>query len=244
MSEETGNAVEVQEQPEQVTPAEVIADPAQQGTEAAPEHVEVSAEEARNSNYVPYDRFKEVIEQRNQAQSALDDRQRLLDYYATQTRRQQEYVPQQQAPTHDDDDEFVDPLEVARQAQREAQQLRAEIHASKQAEQIRSTVMGIVNALGFTNPNDAAMKVQAQMGKTLQKTGRLPDPHEIARSIRQQEIEYEKQIISRYKSQKTGGAARAASTPPPSAPVLESQPEQKAGWDTASKRIRDRLAGR
>ena len=241
MSEETGEVVETQEQPVETAPEAVVADPAEQGTAEA---LQASNDEARNNNYVPYDRFKEVIEQRNQVQQALNDRQRLLDYYSAQ-QQQQQYVPQQQQHQgYEEDDEFADPLEVARQAQREAQQLRAEIQANQQAEQIRSTVSGIVNDLGFINPQDAMLKIQGQMGVTLQQTVRLPDPHEVARAIRQQEIEYEKQIISRYKNQKTGDAARAASTPPPSAPVLEQQPAQEKGWGTASKRVLERMRGR
>lgn len=230
---------------EEFVPVESVAETETQETaapasEGNPESVEATQEEAKANNYVPYDRFKAVIEQRNQAQVALEERQRVLDYYASNNVNQ----PAAQQETYQSEDVWEDPLEVARQAKLEAQNLRAEIQASKQAEAIRSQVSSVVKDIGFTDPASASTRIQQYMGQYLTNTGKLPDVMEVARALRQQEIDYEKKIISRYTDKKTGGAARAASAPPASAPVLEQQPEKKAGWGGASKRVLERMRRR
>ena len=242
MSEDVGNVVEnqgVEVTQDPVAEIPAVADPAEQGTELYT--VAATTEEAKEKNFVPYDRFKAVIDQRNSAQTALEDRQRLLDYYSSvgQNQRQQ-FQPE---PSQAYEEELDDPVEIAKRAQSETQCLRAEIEAGRQAEVIRSEIGGAVNELGFTDPNRAYEQIQQHLGAALHRTGKLLDVREMARHLRQKEIDYEKSIISRYKTQKTGDAVRAAAPTPTSPPVLEKQPEKAKGWNDVSKRITQRIRG-
>ena len=245
MSEEVLET-EVQESPVVEEEVQVPAEPALQVDQD--ETLQVSTEEARSNNYVPYDRFKAVIEERNTAQNALEDRQRILDYYATRqssaANAQPTTAPESSNPYSDeyvsDEDKA---LRMAQAAQQDAQRLRMEIAAERQAQKVNTQIQSAIGELGFLDPQRAAQSIQQHIASSVQTTGRLPDVMEVSRSLRQSEIEYEKAIISRYKNQKSGAVAQSANPVTPSPPVLEQQPAKGEGWDSATKRIMGKLRG-
>ena len=202
------------------------------------EYVEASADEARKNNYVPYDRFREVIEARKAAEARVREQENLFAHYRQQSLQPQP-VAQEDSYSYDEDD----PLEIARAAVKRAADLEQKLEAKEQAANVRSEIQRHVTNLGFRDQGRASQQIQRDIVYALQTTGQLPDLETVARDLRQSEIEYEKNIISEYTQRKRSPDARAASQRPSSPPVVDAPAPKATGWGNATSSVLDRLKG-
>lgn len=244
MSEEN-SAVEGGQE-EQAAPEPVEADATPAESKADDNGVVAGdADEARTRNWVPYEeRFKPVLQERNQFRDEVErirgENQRLHDMMYSQ---QQQSRSQQDYGQQGEEEDWGDPDHMARkyaQLQERLSGFELKQEAERRAASIRSDIDRQVGDLGFANPGRAKEQILQQIALSVQSSGsqNIPDIHEVARSFRQQEIEYEKEVISRYKSKKQSPEAASAQPRPSSPPVIEGRSDDKV---PAWKRIQNRL---
>ena len=93
--ENEGEEVQVEAEAAPVVEAETQPEVAEQEAPAEtqpgePERIEASADEARQNNYIPYDRFKSVVEERNDMRSKLEEQQRVLSMFRPGIQQQEQ----------------------------------------------------------------------------------------------------------------------------------------------------------
>jgi len=225
-------------------PAPAAAAPA---PDANPDGVVVgSPDDARNRNWVPYeDRFKPVLDERNQYKAELDrERERNKSLMDIAARTPSQPAPSAQPPADFDADDPADVYRYAQETRQLLQQSEARGEAQRQTATIRADISRQVTELGFVDAARGAKDIETRIAQIVSQGGQVPDVHEVARQVRQQEIAFEKAAIDRYVARKTQPDARTAAPVPASPPVVEPPPKKKAGWGNAAKRIAARAAGR
>ena len=229
---EAAPVVEAETQPEvaeQEAPAET-----QPGE---PERIEASADEARQNNYIPYDRFKSVVEERNDMRSKLDEQQRVLSMFRPGVQQQQQSEPEQSQQ-----ESYYDREDPGQVALNKLNQLEARMQADRHAADIERQVTKHVQDMGFADTDRAAQKIHKEIVWALNTSGNLPDLEQVARDLRQEEIELTRRVVRGYEEKKTSPSARAAAPRPPSPPVVQST-EARSPDGLSSRSALDRVLG-
>jgi hypothetical protein len=229
-------------QPSEVAPPVVESSSPEPEPASEPEFVRATPEEAREKQYVPYDRFKERTDRLNEykAREAQWEREREL----LLSRPAEQYAQAQ--PEKEEIDPY-DPQQAynyAAQTRSDLHKMRAETAAKDEAGRIEREIGKVVDELGFVDADRASMDIKRQIVLAVQAGQPVPDIFEAARSHRQSEINFEKKAIERWRMKKTSPGAAAAAPTPSSPPVVSDPPAKEGGWNAASSRLRDRLRGR
>ena len=242
--ENEGGEVQV-EQAEAAPVVEAEAQPEEQTQEApveaqpeGPEHIEASADEARQNNYIPYDRFRDVVAERNEMRAKLSEQQRVLSMFRPGLQAQQQSQPEPQREDSYEYDED-DPGSVAL---KKLTQLEARMRADRQAADLERQVAKHVQELGFSDAGRAAQRIHKEIVWSLNTNGNLPDLEQVARDLRQEEIELTRRVVRGYEEKKTSPSARAAAPRPPSPPVVQSAEAQPLDG-LSSRSALDRVLG-
>ena len=241
--ENEGEEVQVEAEAAPVVEAETQPEVAEQEAPAEtqpgePERIEASADEARQNNYIPYDRFKSVVEERNDMRSKLEEQQRVLSMFRPGIQQQE----QRSEPERAEPESYYDREDPGQVALNKLNQLEARMQADRQAADIERQVTKHVQDMGFADTDRAAQRIHKEIVWSLNTTGNLPDLEQVARDLRQEEIELTRRVVRGYEEKKNSPSARAAAPRPPSPPVVQTA-EPTAFEGVGSKSALDRMMG-
>ena len=116
------------------------------------------------------------------------------------------------------------------------------MRADRQAADLERQVAKHVQELGFSDAGRAAQRIHKEIVWSLNTNGNLPDLEQVARDLRQEEIELTRRVVRGYEEKKTSPSARAAAPRPPSPPVVQSAEAQPLDGLSARSAL-DRVLG-